>query len=224
MNTHIHPSPNCQQGAVLFVALVFLVLITLLGLTASSTSIMQERMTGGLRNGQLGLMAAETAARGAEAWLWNLSSNSGKINCGYNGGANGFCYASQTVDDGSGNTVYTSNPLVAAFRTTPTWIANASSGGKDYSNGSNTTLNSTAWGTARLAQVPQYMLESRGLVLPPGAPSNGQIGAQGRDTQPGRNAGNQALYSYRITSRATGGNEGAVRVVETTFGTGVPSN
>lgn len=224
MNTHIHPLPNRQQGAVLFVALVFLVLITLLGLTASSTSIMQERMTGGLRNGQMGLMAAETATRGAEAWLWNLSSNSGKINCGYNGGANGFCYAPQTADDGSGNTVYTSNPLVTAFRTTPTWITNASSGGTNYTNGSNTALNSSTWGTATLAQIPQYMLESRGLVLPPGAPSNGQTGGQGRDGQSGRNAGNQALFSYRITSRATGGNEGAVSVVETTFGTGVPSN
>jgi Tfp pilus assembly protein PilX len=117
MNTRIPTSCKSQQGAVLFVALVFLVLITLLGLTASSTSILQERMTGGLRNGQLGLMGAETAARGAEAWLWNLSNNNGKINCGYNGGDNGFCYAPQTADDGSGNTIYANNPLVVAFRT-----------------------------------------------------------------------------------------------------------
>jgi type IV pilus assembly protein PilX len=222
MNTHIHPLPNRQQGAVLFVALVFLVLITLLGLTASSTSIMQERMTGGLRNGQMGLMAAETAARGAEAWLWNLSSNNGKINCGYNGGANGFCYSPQTVDDGSGNTIYTSNPLVAAFRTTPTWIANGSSGGTDYTNGSNPALISSAWGTAKLAQIPQYMLESRGLVLPPGAPESGNGG--NRLDSDSRCPGCQTMYSYRITSRATGGNEGAVSVVETTFGAGVPSN
>ncbi|MBS0487131.1 MAG: pilus assembly protein PilX, partial [Proteobacteria bacterium] len=64
MNTRIQPSPNRQQGAVLFVALVFLILITLLGLTASGTSILQERMAGGLRNGQMGLMGAETALRG----------------------------------------------------------------------------------------------------------------------------------------------------------------
>ncbi|MBS0302909.1 MAG: hypothetical protein JSR16_12190 [Proteobacteria bacterium] len=224
MNTRIPSFYNRQHGAVLFVALVFLVLITLLGLTASSTSILQERMTGGLRNGQMGLMAAETAARGAESWLWNLSSFNGKINCGYNGGDNGFCYSPQTVDDGSGGTAYTSNPLVVAFRTKPTWIPNGSSGGTDYTNTGNTALNVSTLGTAKLAQVPQYMLESRGLVLPPGAPSNGQSGGQGRDSQAGRNAGNQALYSYRITSRATGGNEGAVSVVETTFGTGVPSN
>ncbi|MGH8041086.1 MAG: pilus assembly PilX family protein [Rudaea sp.] len=208
----------------LFVALVFLVLITLLGLTASSTSILQERMTGGLRNGQLGLMGAETAVRGAESWLWSLSSNNGHINCGYNGGENGFCYAPQTADDGSGGTTYASNPLVTAFRTSPTWIANASSGGTNYTNGTYAALNASSLGTAALAQIPQYLFESRGIVLPPGAPPNGQTGGQGRDNQGGRQAGNQTLFSYRITARATGGNEGAVAVVETTFGAGVPSN
>ena len=37
-----------QHGAVLFVALVFLILITLLALTATGTSILQEKMTGGM--------------------------------------------------------------------------------------------------------------------------------------------------------------------------------
>lgn len=225
MNTYIDPSPNRQQGAVLFVALVFLVLITLLGLTASSTSIMQERMTGGLRNGQMGLMAAETAARGGEAWLWGLAENNAHINCGYNGGDNGFCYAPTTVDDGKGNTVYATNPLVNAFRTTPTWIANSSSGGTNYSNGSNTALNSTAWGTAKLAQIPQYMLESLGQLLPPGVSVKFlQVGAIGRDPGGSMCPGCQSLFNFRITARATGGNEGAVSVVETTFGAGVPSN
>ena len=225
MTTHNPPSPKRQQGAVLFVALVFLVLITLLGLTATSTSIMQERMTGGLRNDQMGLMAAETAARGAEAWVWNLANNSAKLNCGYNGGDVGFCYTPQTADDGSGGTVYVSNPLVQAFRTTPTWIANASSGGTDYSNSGNTALNSSSLGTAKLAQVPQYMIESLGGLLPPGVkPNFVQLGAVGRDPGFSNCAGCQSLYSFRITARATGGNEGAVSVVESTFGASVPSN
>ena len=225
MTTHNPPSPKRQQGAVLFVALVFLVLITLLGLTASSTSIMQERMTGGLRNDQMGLMAAETAARGAEAWVWNLANNSAKLNCGYNGGDVGFCYTPQTANDGSGGTMYVSNPLVQAFRTTPTWIANASSGGTDYSNSGNTALNSSSLGTAKLAQVPQYMIESLGGLLPPGVkPNFVQLGAVGRDPGFSNCAGCQSLYSFRITARATGGNEGAVSVVESTFGASVPSN
>ncbi|MCE7950707.1 MAG: hypothetical protein DYH18_06315 [Xanthomonadales bacterium PRO7] len=222
MNTRIPTSCKSQQGAVLFVALVFLVLITLLGLTASSTSILQERMTGGLRNGQLGLMGAETAARGAEAWLWNLSNNNGKINCGYNGGDNGFCYAPQTADDGSGNTIYANNPLVVAFRTQTTWIPNGSSGGTNYTNGSNAALNAASLGTAMLAQIPQYMLEDRGMVTPPGVPTSGGGGAIDGDLS--RGPTNQTLRSFRVTARATGGNAGAVSAVEVTFGAGVPSN
>ena len=60
-------SPIRQQGgAVLFVALVFLILLTLLALTATGTSILQEKMTGNMRNASslLGAEAARAAASG----------------------------------------------------------------------------------------------------------------------------------------------------------------
>ena len=65
-----------QRGAVLFVALVFLLLLTLLGLTASSTSILQERMTGGMRNAHLAAMGTESALRGGEVDLWAAAPRS----------------------------------------------------------------------------------------------------------------------------------------------------
>ena len=100
--------------------------------------------------------------------------------------------------------------------------ANATSGGTNYTNGSNAALNASALGTAKLAQVPQYMLEYLGQVRPPGTPDNGQ-GAS-IDPDAGSGATIQKQNTYRITARATGGNAGAVAVVESTFGTGVPSN
>ena len=57
------PAPRRQRGAVLFVALVFLVLLTLLAVAGMGTSILQERMTGGMRNSQLAQMGAETGLR-----------------------------------------------------------------------------------------------------------------------------------------------------------------
>ncbi len=209
------PRLDRQRGAVLFVALVFLVLITLLGLTAASTSILQERMTGGMRNSQLGLMGSESAARGAESWLWNLANNNAHINCGYNGGDSGFCYKPQSgalASDGV-TTLMVNNPLVNNFRSTATWIA-STAGVKAYT--------ASMTGTAALAQQPQYILEDMGVVLPPGANANGQGGA--RDQTRSRGPGNQTLYSYRITSRSTGGNDASVRAVEVYFGAGVPSN
>lgn len=212
-----HPRPHAQQrGVVLFVALIFLILLTLLALTATSTSILQERMTGGMRNSQLGLMGAESAARGAESWLWNLSNNNGHLNCGYNGGDNGFCYKPQSgglAADGV-TTLMVNNALVNKFRTTASWIALPSAGVKAYA--------ASMTGNAALAQQPQYIIEDMGVVLPPGASANGSGGA--RDPTRGKGAGNQTLYSYRVTARSTGGNDASVRAVEVYFGAGVPSN
>lgn len=207
----------CQsRGAVLFVALVFLVLLTLLGLTAASTSILQERMTGGMRNSQLGSMGAESSARGAESELWNLANDGAKLNCGYNGGATGYCYAAQT-DGTSGKTVLRSNPKIDTFRTSLTWLS--PTGSKNYG----ITMDS-GLGTATLAKQPQYMLEYMGLLLPPGANANGEGGSATRYSTANKSTESQNMYSYRISARSTGGSEASIHAVETYFGTGVPSN
>ncbi len=55
-----------QRGVVLVVALIFLLLITVLAISASGTSLLQEKLVGGLRNSQLAEWSAESALRGAE--------------------------------------------------------------------------------------------------------------------------------------------------------------
>ncbi len=54
-----------QHGAVLIVALLFLVILTLLGLTAMSGTMMEERMSGNSRDMNVALQAAEAALRDA---------------------------------------------------------------------------------------------------------------------------------------------------------------
>jgi len=215
-------NPHQTRGAVLFVALVFLVLITLLGLTAASTSVLEERMTGGMRNNQLGVMGAETAARGAEAYLWNLANTSAKFYCGYNG--TGGCYSVQSTAGAGGTTIFVENPKVRAFRTIPTWLPLSSSGGTAYTT--NMTSMSGSAQTAQLSKQPQIMIESLGQVSPPGggSPSSVEGGSENRYKGAGGAGGlGQALYAYRITARSTGGNDATVRVIETYFGTGIPS-
>ncbi|AFC86571.1 pilus assembly PilX family protein [Frateuria aurantia] len=58
-----------QQGVVLVVALVFLLLLTLMALVASGRSLLQERMAGAMRSAMQAQWSAETALRGAE---WQL--------------------------------------------------------------------------------------------------------------------------------------------------------
>lgn len=60
---------NCksQQGAILIVALIMLLLVTVIGLASMRGTSMQERMAGNLRDQELALQAAEAALRQGEA-------------------------------------------------------------------------------------------------------------------------------------------------------------
>lgn len=55
-----------QQGVTLILALVFLTVLTLLGVTAAQTVSLEERMTGNARNRDLAFQAAEAALSAAE--------------------------------------------------------------------------------------------------------------------------------------------------------------
>ena len=60
---------NAQRGAVLILALIFLLLLTILALSTTSRSLLQERMAGAMRNAQQAEWSAENALRGVE---WNI--------------------------------------------------------------------------------------------------------------------------------------------------------
>ncbi|MCB1568344.1 MAG: pilus assembly protein, partial [Xanthomonadales bacterium] len=98
--------------------------------------------------------------------------------------------------------------VVTQFREGSTWPATGieykgPSGGTDYTAAS---LN-----TAQLAKNPRYLIEDLGRVRPPGAGPQQESGA-------GSGAGGSIrVNTYRISARAAGGNENAVRVLESTF-------
>lgn len=58
--------PQRQDGAVLMMSLIILLVLTILGLTAMQTTGVQERMAGGLRDASVSLQAAEAAIRDGE--------------------------------------------------------------------------------------------------------------------------------------------------------------
>lgn len=62
-----------QDGAVLIVSLLILILLTLLGLTAIQAGTVQERIAGNTRNLDVAFQAAEAALREAEDRLDNPS-------------------------------------------------------------------------------------------------------------------------------------------------------
>lgn len=62
----INPTSWQQRGAALITALIFLIILTLLGLTAMQTSSLEERMSGSARNRSLAIQAGEQTLRYAE--------------------------------------------------------------------------------------------------------------------------------------------------------------
>jgi type IV pilus assembly protein PilX len=60
------PSLRRQQGATLVVGLIFLAVLTLIGVTAARVAGLEERMAGNLRDRAVALQAAEMALRDAE--------------------------------------------------------------------------------------------------------------------------------------------------------------
>lgn len=202
-----NPVPR-PRGAVLFVALVFLVLLTLLALTASNTSILQERMTGGMRNQQLGLMGAESALRGGESYLWNLAYL-----------ATGSLPMPPCLGSADANCVYQVRggllpASVQRFRTSRTWLG-TSDGARAYA-ASLTGLEDDAE-TASLATQPRYLIEDLGPDVPPG------MGRRGGSIQQERAGAAGSKNWYRITARSQGGSDAVLRTVESVFSATTPN-
>jgi len=197
------PAARTQRGAVLVVALIFLLLLTILAISASGRSLLQERMAGGLRNAQQAQMSAQTALRGAEWKLWSSTSNVGAhLNCGT--GIFSDCYIYDPA-----------SPLtnVVKFRNDPGWInpGNIATPYKGYANGKDFTTTQDG----KLAKNPNYLIEDLGIELPPGV--SGALHESGVTGSANTGAGSTSRHVYRITARATGGSENTVRVLESTF-------
>jgi len=64
-----------QRGSALIISLVFLLLLTMIGVTSIEDSTLQERMAGNERDRNLAFQAAEAALREGEAYLREQSPN-----------------------------------------------------------------------------------------------------------------------------------------------------
>jgi type IV pilus assembly protein PilX len=203
---------HTQRGAVLVVALIFLLLLTILAMSASGRSLLQERMAGGLRNAQLAEISADTALRGAEWTLWTSTSKltSTPLLCG-SGVLSGGCYRY----DPANAAVYGNAGTVTKFRTSPIWISTGAQTHRGPGNSVNYTAPSSGYETSRLANNPVYLIEDMGVELPPGV--SGGLHESGSTGSSGTGVGSTSRHVYRVTARATGGDKNTMRVLESTF-------
>ncbi len=68
MNTNL-PSLAAERGSALILSLIFLVIMTLIAVSAMRDTTLQERMAGNLRDRSLAFQAAEASLRDGETWL-----------------------------------------------------------------------------------------------------------------------------------------------------------
>ena len=77
MKTQAFYGRATQQGAVLFVGLIMLIIVTLMGVVAMKSSILQEKLSAGAMDQSIAFQAAESALRDAETYAkQNLNSSS----------------------------------------------------------------------------------------------------------------------------------------------------
>lgn len=65
-------APLRQRGTALIFSLIMLLILTVIAITAVTTSTLNEKMAGNLRDKELALQSAESAVRSGEAWLRSL--------------------------------------------------------------------------------------------------------------------------------------------------------
>ncbi|MGH8548521.1 MAG: pilus assembly PilX family protein [Methylococcales bacterium] len=110
--------PQEQTGAILVVSLVLLTIMTLIGITAMQTTILQEKMAGNSRDMNLAFEAAEAANREGENWLLGLTTMPDPRACN-----SGICLLWNA--EGSATALYSATG--AAFYTDPLLWGNARS-------------------------------------------------------------------------------------------------
>lgn len=192
--------PHKQQGAVFITGLVFLVVISLLGVTAMKTSTLEERMAGNSRDRNLALQAAEMGLRYAEQHILSIDpvfNTSGLV-------GQSFFDLADELDPGSGYYFYGMGEPApgapGAAVTAPAWETNCTPNCPlNYVGGNVFNTNGIAYTAPALPAAvppPTYLIEAM-KKNPPGA-------------------GGERTY-YRITVRAQGAQLGTVVQLQEIF-------
>ena len=177
-NSNIHaPQRRSQRGSALLLGLLLLVVMTLLAVFASSTGIMQERMSGNYRDAARAFEAAENATRWAEFWIYSLNTPGERAIASPCDSSCGSGDIIRTV----GNYPHTTEQEGASW-----WASNAMMYGDDPGTTSNQESLRAISGAH---EQPNFVIEHVGFV-----PDD--FGSTGPRT---------GLNFYRVTARGVGG-------------------
>ena len=83
---YLHKPEKNQKGVALFVSLIFLLLLTVVGMASMKSASLQEKMAGNSRFKNISFQLAEAALREAEQYVGNADNSSTLAACAQCGG------------------------------------------------------------------------------------------------------------------------------------------
>jgi type IV pilus assembly protein PilX len=180
-------APTPQKGVVLVMALVFLLLLTMIGITALSTTSLEEKMASNTKERNTSFQAAESSLIVAEAWI--------------------FAQINKPIFPDNAKGLYLPNTC-ASPTTKPVWDCPA----LNWSSTTNlvvypsTPTATVSGGLTKVGTQPKYIIEDLGETPETG----GSVVVS--STYKGK--GNTVL---RVTSRGTGSADAAQAMVQSVY-------
>jgi len=162
-----------QRGAVLFISLIMLLLMTLIGVSGMQTSILEEKMAGNFKDRNMSLQAAESSLRAAEKYLNDTA----------------------TLPEFTGVTL-------GHYQPTSSGASRWDDSITDWSDKANDVI-AYPNSLTGIASEPVYIIEE----MPPVSESGSSLEASVTLTN----------NYYRVTTRATGGTDTAVVMLQSTY-------
>ncbi len=159
-----------QQGVALIMAMVFLMILTIIGVTVMSTTSLQEKMAGNVQDKHSAFQAAESALRAGEAlvdtWtpatLPDFSVNTDGFYLPQPGGTAPWW---DTIDwlAGPGNSAHAMATAVAGVASQPTYIIEDLGALPGTSGGTSSLVSGFAPPSATAGGANMYRVTARGL-------------------------------------------------------------
>jgi len=178
-----------QSGAVMVISLIMLLLLTLIGVTGSQVTGLEEKMSGNMRDRNIAFQAAEAALRDAERDIISAVPAS----------ARDFSFSYFESDCGASTEDTSDDGLCyqrGGYGATPIWTTTNLTAAPSVGYGSFTG----AMPLSNLSAQPRYIIEGVKVTAP------GQ-----------RVTGVNATLYYRITVRAQGANANTVVLLQSTY-------
>lgn len=189
---------NKQQGAVLATSLVILLVMTIIGVSSMSTTLLEEKMAGNMRDIDLAFQASESALRDGEKDVRdNINTSSGfSTDC-----EEGLCiYSSVGGERWKYHGAWDNDTKIRAYKCFTDVMNSEESDSCMASNGN------ANFGLKGVREQPVYMVENL---------ANAPV-SKGSSLVIGYQPSGSSEY-YRITARGKGGSGSAVVVLQSIY-------